>query len=106
MTSLASGFAAAEKVSYVPATGTFSAIWLLLAFPAAGAAILLLTGERSKSWGPYLATALTGSSFLYGLVAFFALRSQDEGARQISITCSAGSPSGASRSRPGCCTTR
>ena len=73
-----------ETVSYVPATGTFSAIWLLLALPAAGAAILLLSGKRSNSWGPYLACAMTGASFLYGVIAFFALRGEASGARQIS----------------------
>ena len=82
MTSLASGLAASTE--YVPATGLFSSLWLLLAFPAAGAAILLLSGKRSNSWGPYLATGLTGASFVYGLIAFFHLRSQDEAARQVS----------------------
>ncbi|MGZ6828008.1 MAG: proton-conducting transporter transmembrane domain-containing protein, partial [Mycobacteriales bacterium] len=64
----------AEKVEYVPATGTLSAVWLLLALPAAGAAILLLTGKRSAKWGPYLATALTGSAFVWAVVCFFALK--------------------------------
>ncbi|MCW2584895.1 MAG: nuoL, partial [Frankiales bacterium] len=68
----------AEKVEYVPATGTLSALWLLLALPAAGAAILLLSGRRSNSWGPYLATALCGASFLWGLVSFFALKGQSQ----------------------------
>jgi NADH-quinone oxidoreductase subunit L len=68
----------AEKVEYVPATGTLSALWLLLALPAAGAAILLLSGKRSNSWGPYLATALCGASFLWGLVSFFALKGETQ----------------------------
>ncbi|MCW2498385.1 MAG: proton-translocating NADH-quinone oxidoreductase, chain [Frankiales bacterium] len=68
----------AEKVEYVPATGTLSALWLLLALPAAGAAILLLSGRRSNSWGPYLATALCGASFLWGLVSFFALKGESQ----------------------------
>jgi NADH-quinone oxidoreductase subunit L len=75
---------AAEGASYVPATGTFSSLWLLLALPAAGAAILLLTGKRSNAWGPYLATAMTGASFVYGVLAFLALRGEEESARQIS----------------------
>jgi NADH-quinone oxidoreductase subunit L len=67
-------FSAAESVHYVDASGPLRALWLLLALPAAGAAILLLTGQRSKTWGPYLACALTGSSFVYGVICFFALR--------------------------------
>ena len=62
------------SVEYVPATGALSALWLLLAFPAIGAAILLLSGDRSKTWGPYLACAMTGTSFLYGVIAFFSLK--------------------------------
>ncbi len=84
MNFLASGLTAAEQVEYVPASGVFSSLWLLLALPAAGAAILLLSGKRSTTWGPYLATALTGLAFVYGLVSFFALRSEDEASRQIS----------------------
>jgi NADH-quinone oxidoreductase subunit L len=75
---------AVEKA--VPATGLLSAVWLLLALPAAGAAILLLTGrggergraDNARNWGPYLATALCGAAFVYGLLAFFKLRSLDE----------------------------
>jgi NADH-quinone oxidoreductase subunit L len=65
----------AEPVRYVPATGTLSALWLLLALPAFGAALLLLSGKRSAKWGPYLATALTGGSFLFAVVCFFELKS-------------------------------
>ncbi len=59
----------------VPATGTLSALWLLIVLPALGAAVLLLTGRRSDAWGPYLACAMTGLAFVYGLLAFFALKS-------------------------------
>jgi len=72
---------AAEKVEYVPATGTLSAVWVLIALPALGAAILLLSGRRSDRWGPYLACTMTGASFVWGLVSFFALR--DEAGRQV-----------------------
>jgi NADH-quinone oxidoreductase subunit L len=73
---------AAEKVEYVPATGTFSALWLLLALPAAGAAILLLSGKRAQKWGPLLACAMTGSAFVWGLISFFALKGEEH--RQVS----------------------
>jgi NADH-quinone oxidoreductase subunit L len=62
------------SVHYVPASGALSALWLLLAFPAAGAAILLLSGRRSSTWGPLLACAMTGASFLYGVICFFSLK--------------------------------
>ena len=74
---------AVEKAA--PATGLLSALWLLLALPAAGAAILLLSGgsgergkaDNARSWGPYLATALCGSAFVLGLLSFFSLRGLD-----------------------------
>ena len=70
-----------EQVHYVPASGALSALWLLLALPAAGAAILLLTRKASATWGPYLATALTGSSFLFAVVCFFSLKSHPNAER-------------------------
>ena len=67
-----------EPFSVVAATGTLSSLWLLLALPALGAAVLLVGGRRTDGWGPYLATGLVGASFVYGVVAFFALRGLDE----------------------------
>jgi NADH-quinone oxidoreductase subunit L len=75
--------AAAEKVEYVPASGTLSALWLLLALPAAGAAILLLAGKRAEKWGPILACAMTGLAFVWGLVSFFALKGEEH--RQVTL---------------------
>ena len=74
---------AVEKA--VPATGLLSALWLLLALPAAGAAILLLSGrggergreDNAKSWGPYLATAICGAAFVLGLLSFLNLRGSE-----------------------------
>ena len=40
-------------MTVMPAEGLFSLMWLLIALPLAGAAILLFTGRRSNSWGPY-----------------------------------------------------
>ena len=68
----------ADKVAYVPATGTLSALWLLIALPAAGAAVLLLSGKASAKWGPYLATGLVGGAFVYALVCFFSLKGLSE----------------------------
>jgi NADH-quinone oxidoreductase subunit L len=66
------------------ATGVFRASWLLLAFPAFGAAVLLIGGRRTDKWGHLLGVLMSLASFVYGLIAFFALlgktgagRSQD-----------------------------
>ncbi len=58
---------------YAAATGTLELLWLLVAFPLVGAAVLLLGGRRADSWGPYLAIAACGAAFLYGVLALFAL---------------------------------
>ena len=58
---------------YLAATGSLELLWLLVAFPLAGAALLLLGGKRTDSWGPYLAIGACAASFLYGLLAFAAL---------------------------------
>ena len=41
-------------MTVMPAEGLFSLMWLLIALPLASAAILLSTGRRSNSLGPYL----------------------------------------------------
>ena len=46
-----------ETMATVPATGLFSLAWLLIATPLAGAALLLVLGRFSDSWGHWLATA-------------------------------------------------
>jgi NADH-quinone oxidoreductase subunit L len=58
-----------------PAVGVQSAAWLLLAFPIAGALILLLGGKRTNSWGHLVGVAMPVASFIYGLIAFFAMLS-------------------------------
>jgi NADH-quinone oxidoreductase subunit L len=66
------------------ATGVFRVSWLLLAFPAFGAAVLLLGGRFTDRWGHLLGVLMSLASFVYGVIAFFALlgktgsgRSQD-----------------------------
>src|ERR1700728_4812629 len=66
------------------ATGVFRLSWLLLAFPVFGAAVLLLGGRFTDKWGHLLAVLMSLASFVYGVIAFFALlgktgagRSQD-----------------------------
>jgi NADH-quinone oxidoreductase subunit L len=52
------------------AVGAQDAAWLLLAFPAAGAAILLLGGRRTNSWGHLVGVATPVLAFIYGVVCF------------------------------------
>ncbi|MDV3126704.1 NADH-quinone oxidoreductase subunit L [Mycobacterium sp. 21AC1] len=45
-------------------------VWLLIALPAAGALILLLSGRRSDRWGHLLGCAASISAFVVGAVLF------------------------------------
>ncbi|MEO6205886.1 MAG: NADH-quinone oxidoreductase subunit L [Mycobacteriales bacterium] len=65
---------AAETGRYVAADGALSLIWLLIALPLVGSAILLLGGKRTNAWGPYLACGTTATAFVYAIFAFFDLR--------------------------------
>src|SRR5262245_3428308 len=44
--------------------------WLLLAFPAFGAIVLLLGGKRTHAWGHLLGCAMSLASFVYGVIIF------------------------------------
>ena len=63
------------------ATGVFRYSWLLLAFPVFGAAVLLLGGRRTDKWGHLLGVLMSLASFVYGLIAFFALLSKSGAGR-------------------------
>lgn len=58
------------------ANGVQSATWLLIAFPLAGAAILLLGGRRTDKWGHLLGVATPLASFVVGLLAFVQMLGQ------------------------------
>jgi NADH-quinone oxidoreductase subunit L len=58
------------------ATGMQSASWLLIAFPLAGAAILLLGGRRTDKWGHLLGVAMSLASFVVGVAAFVQMLGQ------------------------------
>lgn len=74
-----------ETVSAVPATGLFSLAWLLIAIPLAGAAILLLLGRVSDTWGHWLATAASLASFTIGALLFSSMLAADEGQRAVGV---------------------
>jgi NADH-quinone oxidoreductase subunit L len=57
----------------LPATGVQHAAWLMLAFPAFAATVLLLGGRRTDRWGHLLGVAAPLAAFGYGLACFFAL---------------------------------
>ena len=63
------------------ATGVFRYSWLLLAFPAFGAVVLLLGGRRTDKWGHLLGVLMSLASLVYGLIAFFTLLGQTGAAR-------------------------
>jgi len=72
---------AAEQ--YTPASGAFSATWLLIGLPLAGAAVLLLSGRRGDAWGHLLGCATVLGSFLLGLIEFFAMLGRSADSRAI-----------------------
>jgi NADH-quinone oxidoreductase subunit L len=74
-----------EPGSYVTATGGMSALWLLLAFPAFGAAVLLLGGRRTNAWGPFLAIGMCAASFLYAVLSFVDLLGRQERAIDVPL---------------------
>ena len=75
--------AAAHAETTLPAVGAQRAAWLLLVFPLIGAVVLLVGGRRTDRWGHLLGVLMPVASFVYGVIAFFALlgdahRSQDQ----------------------------
>src|ERR1019366_9287371 len=55
--------------------GVQRAAWLVLAFPLAGAAILLLGGKRTDKFGHLIGVAAPLAAFCYGVIAFAAMLS-------------------------------
>jgi NADH-quinone oxidoreductase subunit L len=73
VTGSVAGAPSAAAMTTVAAVGVQRAAWLLLAFPIAGALILLLGGKRTNSWGHLVGVAMPLASFVYGVIAFFAM---------------------------------
>src|SRR3954453_3025810 len=71
-------------MTYTNASGVFKLTFLLVLLPALSAAVLLLGGRRTNSWGHLLGCAAPIAAFLVAVVEFFALVGRDGGAnRQI-----------------------
>ena len=81
----ASLLAVESEVQFAPvaATGAFSLAWLLIALPALGAAVLLLSGRRSDPVGHLVGTAMSAGSFLVAAVLYVAMLGRDAGERSI-----------------------
>ncbi|HEY0619793.1 MAG TPA: NADH-quinone oxidoreductase subunit L, partial [Kribbella sp.] len=61
--------------------------WLLVAIPAVSAAILLLGGKATNSWGHLLGTAAPLASFVCGVLLFFQMqgRSGEERSQTVKL---------------------
>jgi NADH-quinone oxidoreductase subunit L len=66
------------------ASGVFSLLWVIIALPAVGAAVILLLGNtRTSRWAHLLGCATVIGSFVLSLVAFVTLLGRGEEERQI-----------------------
>ena len=82
--------ALSEEIPLVEPTtadGAFALLWLIIALPLAGAAILLIGGalfpKPFKVWGHVLGTLLPIGSFVISLVLFLQLWGREEDDRQV-----------------------
>jgi NADH-quinone oxidoreductase subunit L len=74
-----------QTVEFAAATGALSSMWLLIALPAASAAVLLLAGRRADRWAPWLGCGSVGAAFVLGLVYLFQLGGLDPRAAELNL---------------------
>jgi len=75
---------ASEQVTTAStAGGAFTLIWLVIAAPLAGAAILLLAGRRSNAWGHWVGVVMPIVSFAVSVFLFVGLLGRGEQDRTI-----------------------
>jgi NADH-quinone oxidoreductase subunit L len=80
------GVSLAESAPVIEATaagGVLSLLWLIIALPALGAAVLLLGGRRTDAWGHWLGVATVSASFVVSVLALLALIGRDAEDRTI-----------------------
>src|SRR5690606_36060540 len=65
--------------------GLLAYAWLLVAIPAASAAVLLLVGRRADRWGHLLGCASVGVAFVLGLAMFIQLAGLETKAVGVSL---------------------
>ncbi|MEV5003422.1 NADH-quinone oxidoreductase subunit L [Nocardioides sp. LML1-1-1.1] len=82
--------AASESETHIPvvapsaADGIFGLLWLIIALPLLGAAVLLLLGNsRTKAYGHWVGLATITGSFVLSLVMFLTLLGREENDRQV-----------------------
>jgi NADH-quinone oxidoreductase subunit L len=80
------GEGAAQLQELSAASGIFSFIWLLIALPLVGSAILLIAGRRVDRWGHLLAIAMVWTSFALGLAMFFTMLGEPSESRGVQQT--------------------
>ena len=75
----------APVIHTTAAGGVFSLLWVIIALPALGAAVILLLGNRrTGGWAHWLGCGTVATSFLISLVSFITLLGRGEGERSIS----------------------
>lgn len=80
------GLASSDEVALThAATGSSALIWLVVALPLLGAALLLVGGRRTNSFGPALATGLSWAAFAVGVASFVQLLGYAPGDRSRSV---------------------
>ncbi len=72
-------------------------VWLLIALPLAGAAVLLLAGRRADRWGHLLGCATAIAAFAVGATLFAAMLGRDAEHRAVGETLFSWVPVGALR---------
>lgn len=70
-------------VAPLEAEGAFTLLWLVVALPLLGAAVLLVGGRRTDRWGHLLGTATALASFVLSVVLFVDLLGREESERQV-----------------------
>ncbi|MSV52572.1 MAG: NADH-quinone oxidoreductase subunit L, partial [Actinobacteria bacterium] len=70
----------------MPAAGVFSLTWLLIALPLFGAAVLLLGGRRTNSWGPYLGVLTVVGSAVLAVLMLVAMMGHSAEERSVGQT--------------------
>ena len=65
------------------ATGVFTLLWVIIAVPLVGAAVLLLGGRRTDRWGHLLGVAASTVSFVIGVSLLIGLLGRSGDARTV-----------------------
>jgi len=74
-----------EIVIPVEATGPYTVAWLMIAIPLVVAAILLLGGKATNSWGHYLGVAGAVGSFVVALVLWITMLGAQTAQRAVHV---------------------